>query len=320
MHLIPPGITKDNSADRSSADTKLFSKLLVCQRATKRPDFVDLLPRQLRSSPSVNIDDVRDRFQMIRINTGTDAAKMIQFHALRDRTKAVNPIRSMGSGRFPIAPHMAIPIFVRAPLPNPARRLVAAVFDEIGNRRKVVLVARKIAERLAFHDLQVKARSGSKGRGLATTAQAEPRRVRIEGRLSRQFMAMFQQRGIAGPTSYRGVVLQGLAAIKTRGRRTLPASNVVARPTAFCIPSLDFGSTVEAGSARLLAHRLVLSTGAMPRSVCALPGSFVARIIPYFRPWTGYEQPIAGHADPEDPAMLVGVQPNGSFCHSGICT
>lgn len=36
-------------------------------------------------------------------------------------------------------------------------------------------------------------------------------------------------------------------------------------------------------------------------------------------PWTGYEQPIAGHADPEDPAMLTGMQPDGSFCHSGIC-
>lgn len=37
-------------------------------------------------------------------------------------------------------------------------------------------------------------------------------------------------------------------------------------------------------------------------------------------PWTGYEQPVAGHTDPEDPAMLTGIQPDGSFCHSGICS
>lgn len=37
-------------------------------------------------------------------------------------------------------------------------------------------------------------------------------------------------------------------------------------------------------------------------------------------PWTGREQPVAGHTDPEDPAMLEGIQPDGTFCHEGICS
>lgn len=277
--LNAPCLLQNNSADRCGANTKPNPELLIRQHPTQRPNLVDLSPCQFGPVASVNIENVRDWLQMVWIHTRADAAKMVQLHTFRNRAKPLNPIHTMGAVRSRTI-QRSVPVSVRTPLPNPAAGFVAASLDEIGNRRKVVLVTKEIAKRLSFNDLEAKSCRDSKGRGLATTTQTKTRRIRVWQGLPGAFMSLFQEQSIASTAPCRRVVFQALATINAGGGRTLSIRNIAARLAASSIPSLDFSATIKASSARLSAHRLVLSIGVMPRSVCALPGSFVAVSIP----------------------------------------
>jgi hypothetical protein len=145
--------------------------------SSQRSDLPDDGWSQFSRFTAPSIDRCDNEFQMLWIYTRMDAAQMVKLRIerrLKGRQRAVNTlvIYCVSPTQFPI-PIETIPVFVESALPNPARGFVAAIFDEIVNSRKALVVILYESLRLAFATAILQGRLTANRSSISAAAMAK---------------------------------------------------------------------------------------------------------------------------------------------------
>jgi hypothetical protein len=114
---------------------------------------------------------------MIWIHTATHTAEMIEEKAIRNRTKSTLVIQTVSGPTNRTFARFTIPVFADRQLPNPARRLVSTILNQIANMFARVMIMDK-PHRLVFHDAQDEVALRGNRRLLAAAAEAKARWIR----------------------------------------------------------------------------------------------------------------------------------------------
>lgn len=133
--------------------------------------------RQFAVQPASCIFGGIDRFKMFWIDTGTDTAEMVQLKPFKDGTESLLIVEAMcGNSAAPDA-DTTVSVLTERQLPNPARRLVSTIFNQIADVLAHVMVMDK-PHRLVFHDAQHEVALRGNRSFLAAAAEAKAGWVR----------------------------------------------------------------------------------------------------------------------------------------------
>lgn len=126
----------------------------------------------------LTVDRVGYRLQVVGVDTQTDAAKVVQFKPFGDRAFCSRVIETVGSNRLSAASDAPVSVSLLCSLPDPTRRGVPAVLEDVRHRGQSIIVAPNVPMgRPSDH-----ASRGISGLGYrresAATTQTATRRIR----------------------------------------------------------------------------------------------------------------------------------------------
>lgn len=200
--------------------------MLLTRREQREQPECQVAPSVPCCDAPPNVFGIGDRFQMIRVDARSHSAEMVEHETLRHRTVGCFPRGLMGSDGCLLAPlvrdgHLAVPVGVKAELPNMTWRVVPHVLCSIGRDFRSPLMAGNVSEWLPDHGPVSGVRFRGDWDGLPASAHAQPGRVDpFSG------SAPTQPATYPAPLSETVFLRERLSAIWAESRRKAP--NVVA--------------------------------------------------------------------------------------------
>lgn len=164
-----PAFTAKNATHLNSRDTKHSANLSLQHGSTNAPDLGNLISSQFRLCAALGIDEVSNRFEVIRIAAGPIAAKMVKFQSLRNLPVLLLIKVDMGPDVSTIYPYALVPRTSIAPLTNPTP---GYRINNVLNRRRSATMTNNKSGRLTANDAATRMILLADQRLFAATAMA----------------------------------------------------------------------------------------------------------------------------------------------------
>lgn len=171
---VSPFPAMDDAADGFRLDAIPYGDVFLHHRSRKRAYLPDLLDRQFCCHRATNIRRLRDDLQVVGIDARGLTAEMVDDHTSRNWPSVALVENDMGLAVV----DSAVAELMLVPLPNPARCLIATIFDHISLRVLSSLMARTKPDVLTKDMSRGVACVRGNGGRLSASALTESRGVR----------------------------------------------------------------------------------------------------------------------------------------------
>jgi hypothetical protein len=179
MNGLSPRTPVPNSPNDLPRNAEACGELTLAGRARLQagPYLRNIGRGEFHQHAPMNVDRMGYWLEMIGVDAKSDTTQVVNDEPIRDRPVCLLVIEPMRPDGLLASPHCTVSLAAGCTLPNPARRLVSAIFDGINDQRPPSVVASDVSMGLPPNHAPLRIGDVGYRRGFAAAALAQAGRI-----------------------------------------------------------------------------------------------------------------------------------------------